>query len=75
LSVTVEFETLTVATPVETLSAMIPVRLLEAKQFSIFISTAALVVEKAIRATLLLLPEATLFRMVTAEPSRARSPS
>src|SRR5215470_165692 len=72
LFVTVEFETLTVATPVERLCAAIPVLPWDATQLSTSISAAALLAVEQIKPKAQ--PEATLFRAVTVEPSSAKSP-
>src|SRR5262249_6275504 len=66
LSVTVELETLTVATPVDVLCASMPTILFEATQLSIFSSAGALVIDKASKP--LLLADAMLLRTVTLDP-------
>jgi hypothetical protein len=73
LSVMIELETLTVATPVELLCATIPLVLLDAIQFSTLSSAGADVLVAASKP--MSPPEATLFRTVTLEFLRATIPS
>jgi hypothetical protein len=73
LSVTLEFETLTVATPVELLCASMAVKLLNAEQFSTLSSAGAVVEEMATNP--LKSNVAMLLLTKTFDPSAAVSPS
>ena len=67
--VTVEFATLSVACPLEPLSARIPISLAKAKQFSIFNSASSVGVLQTKPKEL---AHATLLRTVTNEPGQNR---